>query len=340
MDRALFPSTLHADQSCNGAESKTTPACRKPKTPSVPGKKLIENFTTRILQKDKIAIVGINGAGKSTLLKLMLGRLKPESGTIKQGDFSIGYFDQHREMLSNDKTLIETFCPDGGDQIEVQGSTWHVYGYLKSFLFPKEFLDKKVGMLSGGEKNRVALALLLTKKVDCLILDEPTNDLDIQTINILEEKLINFPGAILFVSHDRFFIDKIASKLFIFKGNGVVEESFQSYTEYLSIEKELKELDDLDKDVKTATVKTEQKTKEKKQTKLSYKEQQDFDTLPEEIEALEAQMEELNRCLQNPECYQEKGLNVITEELALLEEAYEEKSDRYLEVLEIFESLA
>jgi len=307
---------------------------------AVPGKKLIENFTTRILQKDKIAIVGINGAGKSTLLKLMLGRLKPESGTIKQGDFSIGYFDQHREMLSNDKTLIETFCPDGGDQIEVQGSTWHVYGYLKSFLFPKEFLDKKVGMLSGGEKNRVALALLLTKKVDCLILDEPTNDLDIQTINILEEKLINFPGAILFVSHDRFFIDKIASKLFIFKGNGVVEESFQSYTEYLSIEKELKELDDLDKDVKTATVKTEQKTKEKKQTKLSYKEQQDFDTLPEEIEALEAQMEELNRCLQNPECYQEKGLNVITEELALLEEAYEEKSDRYLEVLEIFESLA
>ena len=121
-------------------------------------------------------------------------------------------------MLSDDKTLIETFCPDGGDRVEVQGKNMHVYGYLKSFLFPKEFLDKKVGVLSGGEKNRVALALLLTKKVDCLILDEPTNDLDIQTINILEEKLINFPGAILFVSHDRYFIDKIASKLFIFKG--------------------------------------------------------------------------------------------------------------------------
>ncbi len=306
---------------------------------AVPGKKLIENFTTRILQKDKIAIVGINGAGKSTLLKLMLGRLKPDSGVIKQGDFSIGYFDQHREMLSNDKTLIETFCPDGGDQVEVQGSTLHVYGYLKSFLFPKEFLAKKVGMLSGGEKNRVALALLLTKKVDCLILDEPTNDLDIQTINILEEKLINFPGAILFVSHDRYFIDKIASKLFIFKGNGVVEESFQTYTEYLSIEKELKELDDLDKEVKTAAVKTETKPKEKKQTKLSYKEQQDFDKLPDEIETLEVEIEQLNRCLQDPECYQEKGLNVITEELALLEETYEEKSDRYLEVLEIFESL-
>jgi len=308
---------------------------------SVPGKKLIEGLTTRILQKDKIAIVGINGAGKSTLLKLMLGRIKPDSGVIKQGDFALGYFDQHREMLDNKKTLIETFCPDGGDHIDVQGVSFHVYGYLKSFLFPKEFLDKKVGMLSGGEKNRVALALLLAKKVDCLILDEPTNDLDIQTINILEEKLINFPGAILFVSHDRYFIDKIASKLFIFKGNGVVEESFQTYTEYLEIEKELKELkelNDLDKEVKTATVKTESKSKEKKQTKLSYKEQQDFDKLPDEIEALEAQIEKLNACLQDPECYQEKGLNVITEELALLEEEYEEKSDRYLEVLEIVES--
>ena len=304
----------------------------------VPGKKLIENLTTRILQKDKIAIVGINGAGKSTLLKLMLGRIKPQSGIIKQGDFSIGYFDQHREMLDNDKTLIETFCPDGGDHIEVQGVNLHVYGYLKSFLFPKEFLAKKVGMLSGGEKNRVALALLLAKKVDCLILDEPTNDLDIQTINILEEKLINFPGAILFVSHDRYFIDKIASKLFIFKGNGVVEESYQTYTEYLEIEKELKELNALEQEVKVS-VKKDKQVNEKKQTKLSYKEQQDYDTLPDEIEALEKEIDALNACLQNPECYQEKGLTLLSDELSKLESTYEEKSDRYLEVLEIFESL-
>jgi ATP-binding cassette subfamily F protein uup len=304
----------------------------------VPGKKLIENLTTRILQKDKIAIVGINGAGKSTLLKLMLGRLKPDSGIIKQGDFDLGYFDQHREMLDNNKTLIETFCPDGGDHIDVQGVSFHVYGYLKSFLFPKEFLDKKVGMLSGGEKNRVALALLLAKKVDCLILDEPTNDLDIQTINILEEKLINFPGAILFVSHDRYFIDKIASKLFIFKGNGIVEESYQTYTEYLSIEKELNELNALEQEVKSFT-KKEEKPKEKIQTKLSYKEQKDFDTLPDEIETLENKMEALNKCLGDPECYQEKGLNIISEELSQLEKVYEEKSDRYLEVLEIYEDL-
>ena len=305
---------------------------------SVPGKKLIENLTTRILQKDKIAIVGINGAGKSTLLKLMLGRINPDSGVIKQGDFALGYFDQHREMLDDDKTLIETFCPDGGDQIDVQGTIFHVYGYLKSFLFPKEFLAKKVGMLSGGEKNRVALALLLSKKVDCLILDEPTNDLDIQTINILEEKLINFPGAILFVSHDRYFIDKIASKLFIFKGNGIVEESYQTYTEYLEIEKEMKDLNALEQEVQVS-IKKESNSKNKKQTKLSYKEQQDYDNLPKEIEALELKIAEINTCLYDPKCYEEKGLTILSEELASFEAEYEEKTDRYLEVLEIFESL-
>jgi len=275
---------------------------------SIANKTLITKLTTRILQKDKIAIVGYNGSGKSTLLKLMLGRLKEDSGVIKRGDFEIGYFDQHRELLDDNKSLLETFCPDGGDIIDVQGNNMHVYGYLKSFLFPEEFLDKKVGSLSGGEKNRVALALLLIKKVDCLILDEPTNDLDIQTINILEEKLINFTGAILFVSHDRYFIDKIASKLFIFKGNGVVEESYQSYTEYLDIEKEIKELNIISDEAKLQTVKPKDIRKPKKQTKLSYKEQRDLELLPIRIDELEEKIDEVNKCLYNPDCYQERNL--------------------------------
>ncbi len=179
-------------------------------------KELLKDFNTRILQKDVIAIVGPNGSGKSTLLRVLLGRLAPTSGKIKQGDFKIGYFDQHREMLDDSKNLIETFCPNGGDRVNVRGSDLHVYGYLKNFLFPREFLEKKVGVLSGGEKNRIALALLFTKNVDILILDEPTNDLDIPTINILEEQLTNFPGAVIIVSHDRYFVDKIAKKLFIF----------------------------------------------------------------------------------------------------------------------------
>ena len=304
---------------------------------SIGGKKLIEDFTTRILQRDKIAIVGFNGSGKSTLLKLLLGRLSPDSGRIKRGEFRIAYFDQHREMLDDDKRLIETFCPDGGDIIEVQGKNMHVYGYLKSFLFPKEFLDKKIGMLSGGEKNRVALALLLSKKVDCLILDEPTNDLDIQTINILEEQLINFAGALLFVSHDRYFIDKIASKLFIFKGDGLIEESYQSYTEYLAIEKELGELKKMEREFDKERAKPEKRIKSR--NKLSYKEQRDLELLPPRIETLEAQIDEINTCLYDPDCYQEKGLTNLTEALEKAQKEYEELSDRYLEVLELQEEL-
>ena len=202
---------------------------------AIDNKTLIQNFSIRILQRDKIAIVGKNGAGKSTLLKLMLGKLKPKEGKIECGEVRIGYFDQHREMLDDSKNLLETFCPFGGDHIDVKGKSMHVFGYLKNFLFPKEFLDNKIGSLSGGEKNRVALALLFTKEYDCLILDEPTNDLDIPTINILEEYLQSFEGAIIFVSQDRYFVDKIAKKLLVFKKIGEIEETHRSFSEYLEI---------------------------------------------------------------------------------------------------------
>ena len=306
---------------------------------SIADKLLIKNFTTRILQRDKIAIVGPNGSGKSTLLKILLGRLKPDAGTIKKGELSIGYFDQHREMLKDDATLIDIFCPDGGDRVIVEGKNMHVFGYLKNFLFPKEYLDKKIFQLSGGEKNRVALALLFTKKYDCIILDEPTNDLDIQTINILEEKLLSFEGALIFVSHDRYFVDKLAQKLFIFKGNGEIEISHQSYSEYLDIEKEIKGLDSFEKSLQNATVTIENKPKKAKQ-KLSYKEQRDLELLPEKIEKLETLIDEINTCLANPECYNQKGLKEVSEELAKAESEYEELSDRYLELLELQEELA
>ncbi len=306
---------------------------------TIAGKKLIENFTTRILQRDKIAVVGHNGSGKSTLLKLLLGRIEPNSGTIQRGEIDIGYFDQHREMLDDDKSIIETFLPKGGDRVIVQGKSMHIYAYLKSFLFPEEYLQKKIGLLSGGEKNRVALALLMTKKVDCLILDEPTNDLDIQTINILEEKLLNFQGALIFVSHDRYFIDKIASKLLIFKGNGIVEESFQNYSEYLSIEKSINELYKMEKDIKKEIIKPKETTQIKKRTKLSYKDQRDLERLPVTIEELEEKIAQINRCLYDPKCYEEKGLVTVADELNKLEKEYDEVSDRYLELLELQEEL-
>ncbi len=301
-------------------------------TKSLGNKLLIKDFSTRILQRDKIAIVGPNGSGKSTLLKILLETLPIDSGVMKKGDFKIGYFDQHRTMLDDDKNIMETFCPFGGDRVRLSdGRDLHVYGYLKNFLFPKEYLDKKIGALSGGEKNRVALALLFTKDIDCLILDEPTNDLDLPTINILEEYLINFQGALIFVSHDRYFVDKIASKLFIFRGNGEIIESHQPYSEYLEIEKELQDLNDYEKELETAP-KVTQQTEPKKQTKLSYKEQREYDSLPSLIEELELKIEELNTCLSNPKCYEQRGIVAVSSELEEVKAEYDTRVERYLEL--------
>jgi ATP-binding cassette subfamily F protein uup len=298
-------------------------------------KLLIKDFSTRILQKDRIAIVGKNGAGKSTLLKILLEEIKIDSGTFKKGEFKIGYFDQQRTSLDDDKNLIETFCPNGGDRVDVKGKNMHVYGYLKNFLFPKEHLDKKIGVLSGGEKNRVALALLFTKEIDCLILDEPTNDLDIPTINILEEYIQSFQGAVIFVSHDRYFVDKIAQKLFIFKGNGIIEESYQNYSEYLEIEKELKGIENFsNKEEKETT-----KAPVNRTLKLSYKEKLEYEKLPLEIEKLENEISEIKKCLSNPECYEKIGLIKLSEELNQKEEKLEPLIDRLLEIEEKIEEI-
>jgi len=300
-------------------------------------KLLFQNFTTRILQKDVIAIVGANGSGKSTLLKILLGRLKPTSGSIKKGEFSIGYFDQHREMLDDEKSLIETFCPLGGDRVSVRGRDMHVYGYLKNFLFPREFLDKKIGVLSGGEKNRIALALLFTKSVDVLILDEPTNDLDIPTINILEEQLLNFSGAVIIVSHDRYFVDKIAKKLYIFK-NQTIEVSHMAYSEYLELEKELAELDGMQKEF-------EQKPKEiskpkSTKVKLTYKEQLLLKSLPQDLEKLSLLIGEKNACLADPTCYERVGITALASELEELQSRHDAMEEELLEIMLKEESLS
>ncbi len=308
---------------------------------SVDGRKLINKFRTKILAKQRIAIVGHNGSGKSTLLKLLTGRLQPDSGTIKRAEFEIGYFDQQREALDDDKDLIETFCPNGGDRVEVQGKNMHVFGYLKSFNFPEEDLTKKISMLSGGERSRVALAMLFTQKVDCLILDEPTNDLDIQTINILEEKLNAFEGVVIFVSHDRYFVDKIAQKLFIFKpdGSGEIEESYQSYSDYLDIQHALKAIDSAEKDIAAQSKAAPVAAAPKQQTKLSYNDQRALEMLPDEIEQLETYIATLNQ--QIGECASDaEKINALIAELTPLQAELEDKETRYLELLELSESFS
>ena len=303
---------------------------------SIDGKVLFEKFDARVLQGERIAIVGRNGSGKSTLLKILLGLEKPSSGEIKRGEVSIGYFDQARNVLDDDKSLIETFCPNGGDHVLVRGRNMHVYGYLKNFLFPKEFLDKKIGVLSGGEKNRVALAMLFTKTYDVLVLDEPTNDLDIATINILEDYLQSFEGAILLVSHDRYFVDKMANKLWAFEGTKI-NVLHEEYSVYLELEDEMKELDKFEKEL--ANSQNEAKQKSKSGAKLSYKQTQILNTYPDKISALEARVAELNEGLSDPKIYQEVGLTKLYEELEKAKAQLESLENEYFEVLEIAEEL-
>ena len=303
---------------------------------SIDGKVLFEKFDARVLQGERIAIVGRNGSGKSTLLKILLGLEKPSSGEIKRGEVSIGYFDQARNVLDDDKSLIETFCPNGGDHVLVRGRNMHVYGYLKNFLFPKEFLDKKIGVLSGGEKNRVALAMLFTKTYDVLVLDEPTNDLDIATINILEDYLQSFEGAILLVSHDRYFVDKMANKLWAFEGTKI-NVLHEEYSVYLELEDEMKELDKFEKEL--ANSQNEAKQKSKSGAKLSYKQTQILNTYPDKISTLEARVAELNEGLSDPKIYQEVGLTKLYEELEKAKAELESLENDYFEVLEIAEEL-
>ncbi|WP_103631218.1 ribosomal protection-like ABC-F family protein [Campylobacter concisus] len=303
---------------------------------SIDGKVLFEKFDARILQGERIAIVGRNGSGKSTLLKILLGLEKQSSGEIKRGEVSIGYFDQARNVLDDDKSLIETFCPNGGDHVLVRGRNMHVYGYLKNFLFPKEFLDKKIGVLSGGEKNRVALAMLFTKTYDVLVLDEPTNDLDIATINILEDYLQSFEGAILLVSHDRYFVDKMANKLWAFEGTKI-NVLHEEYSVYLELEDEMKELDKFEKELSNSQ--NEAKQKSKSGAKLSYKQTQILNTYPDKISTLEARVSELNEGLSDPKIYQEVGLAKLYEELEKAKAELESLENDYFEVLEIAEEL-
>ncbi|EAK6196780.1 ABC-F family ATP-binding cassette domain-containing protein [Campylobacter coli] len=300
-------------------------------------KALFTDFSSRILQGERIAIVGKNGCGKSTFLKILLGELKQDSGEIKRGEIKIGYFDQARSLVNSDKTLLEIFCPNGGDRVEVRGKNMHVYGYLKNFLFPKEFLYKSVSVLSGGEKNRIALALLFTEEYDVLILDEPTNDLDIATINILEEYLLSFEGAILLVSHDRYFVDKIATKLYAFENGAKINILHTLYTEYLENEKEMQEFDDY-----VSSLDLQEQTrmqKEKSRKKLSYKENEILKNHPEKIEMLEKQISKLNSDLSNPSVYQEIGINTLYEELEQAQKELEKLESEYFEVLEKSENL-
>jgi ATP-binding cassette subfamily F protein uup len=276
-------------------------------TKSYGGKPVVRNFSTRIMRGDRVGLIGPNGAGKTTLLRLLLGSVKPDTGEVRRGaNVEITYYDQQREQLDPDRTVYET-VGDGNDTVTVNGRSRHVNAYLDDFLFPPERAQSPVRSLSGGERNRVLLARLFTRPANLLVLDEPTNDLDLETLELLEQQLVDWPGTLLLVSHDREFLDNVVTSTFAFEGEGRVEEYVGGYQDWLRQRKHTTVSSPLPKqkarDERAADADAAPK-------KLSYKEQRELDALPEKIEALEAEQAAVADAIAHPEFYKESAADI------------------------------
>jgi ABC transport system ATP-binding/permease protein len=275
---------------------------------SYPERQIIKNFSTLIQRGDKIGLIGANGAGKTTLLKLLLKQLEPSSGVVEHGTrLEIAYFDQLRDQLDPEMTVADT-VGNGSDFIEIAGNKRHVMSYLSDFLFAPARSRSPVKSLSGGEKNRLLLARLFTKPANFLVMDEPTNDLDLETLELLEEKLVDYSGTLLLVSHDRAFLDNVVTSVFVLDGSGSVEEFVGGYSDWQSQKLAAVKADPAKKNQdnkRKPELSTENVNAPKNPTKkkLSFKEQQELTNLPELIAQLEAQQVELNKKISSADFY-------------------------------------
>ena len=273
-------------------------------------KVIVKNFTATILRGDKVGLVGPNGIGKTTLLKLILGELAADSGKIRTGmNMQIAYFDQMRDALDENATLGEFISP-GSDWIEVGGKRTHVMTYLQDFLFPPERANAPVKMLSGGERNRLLLARHFAKEANVLVLDEPTNDLDIDTLELLEDKLANYEGTVFIVSHDRRFLDNVVTSCLVAEGNGLWREYEGGITDWQAQARVMASLVAPEQTAAPARAPAATPARNasaepaKARAKLSYKEQRELDALPGRIEALETEQTELNTLLADGAIFQ------------------------------------
>ena len=294
-------------------------------------REIVKDFSIRVIKGNKLGIVGPNGSGKTTLIKLLTKRLEPDSGFVRIGkNLEEAYFDQNRITLDPKKTLWKTLCNEG-DHIWVRGHFRHVVAYLKDFLFKPDQAQCPVSALSGGEKNRLMLALALAKQSNFLVLDEPTNDLDMDTLDLLQEVLDEYEGTILIVSHDRDFMDKVATSLIYMRGDGTVYEHVGSYSELLE---KLKGIPPKTEKRRPA-VKEDVKTREKNKTlKLSYKEQYMLENLPKEIEKIGEENKAIEVALGNANLYTDdpQKFDELTSKLAANKEKLEEMENQWLEV--------
>jgi ATP-binding cassette subfamily F protein uup len=277
---------------------------------------LIKNFSTRILRGDKIGLLGPNGIGKTTLLKLILGEIEPDSGSIERGTkINVAYFDQMREQLNEEATLADTISP-GSDFVEIGNERKHVISYLEDFLFPPQRSRSPVKSLSGGERNRLLLARLFARPANVLVLDEPTNDLDIDTLELLESLLQEFTGTLFLVSHDRAFLENTVTQVIAFEGNGKLTEFGGGYDDWQRFTQQ-RQLDQkaVDKKAEATANKTKSQATEtppKSASKLSFKEQKELDEIPLKVEQLEAEQTTINTQLADSELYKTQATLVKT----------------------------
>ena len=262
---------------------------------------LVDGLSLKIMRGDRIGLVGNNGVGKSTLLKLLMGHLPPESGTVKHGtNLEIGAYDPLNQHLDPEKTLADNVGNDT-DYVTINGKRQHVVGYLRGFLFSAKRALAPVKLLSGGERNRALLAKLFTRPTNLLILDEPTNDLDVETLEVLEERLAEYTGTLIVASHDREFLDNVVTSVLVFEDTGQIERYVGGYSDWQRRRRNLRVLDDPSGSPRAAAGGARRKPRAA--TKLSYKDQRELDALPERIQELEARIEALDETLAAPEFY-------------------------------------
>jgi ATP-binding cassette subfamily F protein uup len=290
------------------------------------GEPVINNFSTTVFRGDKIGIVGPNGAGKSTLLRLLLGQLTPSQGKVRLGtNLAVGYFDQLRNQLDETRSARENIS-DGTDFLMINGQKRHIMGFLQDFLFSPERAQTLVQFLSGGERNRLLLAKMMSKPANILVLDEPTNDLDAETLELLEDMLPAFPGTVLLVSHDRAFLNNVVTSTIVFEGNGVLGEYDGGYDDWIRIKEQRENAVDANTPVAGSSVaKPAEQTSSSATTsavaktrRLNFKEQRELDQLPELIASLEKRQKELEKEMATSGFYQSGGDKIakVTAELA------------------------
>jgi ATP-binding cassette subfamily F protein uup len=289
---------------------------------------IVRDLSTHILRGDRIGIIGPNGSGKSTLLKLILDELKPTSGQVVLGTrLQLAYFDQYRGALDPEKTVRENMG-EGRDYIMVKGRSRHVIGYLKDFLFPPERIDSPVKALSGGERNRLLLAKIFTQPANMMVLDEPTNDLDVDTLELLEDLLADYEGTLLLVSHDRAFLDNVVTGTLAMGEDGEIDECVGGYEDWLRQRRERPARPKVKPKAQHEAAAPVQNVSTASRRKLSYKEQRELEALPGRIEAMELEQQQLERRISEGDFYQQdktKIAEVMTrlgELRAALEEAY------------------